>query len=216
MDEQQNIIKVTITYERAKYYSDNTYKYFPTMENGFIIVRKLKAGEEAYFPYGKYGVIDSNGNEYVPCVYDSCEPINTRYYIVGKDYTEPGLSGDDYSFPKQKYGIYDTVYHREIVPLTMRYISYHEGNNYFEMADFNDKYFCGLLNKDGNFRIYEKLLFGFGDSLEYIYKSVQGTGKVVVLARGFVLKDGDYNTFEDFQSAYYEILDKDYQSKRKK
>lgn len=193
-----------IVYERAiKTYGGggaNT-EYYPVMENGLMIVKKTSVGGIAVFG-SNYGVIDNLKNEIVPCIYDSCKPINEEYFIVGKDYTSGGMSGDDFSYPKQKYGIVDSS-GNIIVPLEMDFINYKNG--YVSIHGFNNDYYIGLIN-NGKLEISEALSYTISDSLEDIYNAISGTNKITAIGMGFILRDGDYANYDELKKAYYDFI----------
>ena len=193
-----------IVYERAiKTYGGggaNT-EYYPVMENGLMIVEKTSVGGIAVLG-SNYGVIDNLKNEVVPCIYDSCEPINEEYFIVGKDYTYGGMSGDDFSFPKQKYGIVDSN-GNIIVPLEMDSINYKNG--YVSIRGFNNDYYIGLIN-NGKLEISEALSYTIRDSLEDVYNAISGTNKITAIGMGFILRDGDYANYDELKKAYCNFI----------
>lgn len=198
-------VNVQIKYELAiKKYGDGCAEteYYPIMSDGTAVVQKVAIQDIAVLG-SNYGTIDKFGCEKIPCIYDSCEPINEKYYIVGKNYTDGGMSGDDYSFPKQKYGIVDS-YGKEVIPLTMKYII--NSSNHVSIIGFKDEYYIGLISQNGTLDFYEGLDFRFNDSLEYRYKSITGTNKVTIIGKGFILKDGDYNNYQEFINAYHAYI----------
>lgn len=176
---------------------------YPVMENGSMVVQKTSVDGISVFG-SNYGVIDNSEKEIVPCIYDSCKPINENYFIVGKDYTYGYLDGDDYSFPKQKYGIVDSN-GNEIVPLKMNFINYNDG--YVSIIGFNKEYYIGLINND-KLEINEGLSYTMSDSLEDVYNAIRGTGKMTALGRGFILRDGDYNSYDEFKKAFIDFTNK--------
>lgn len=205
MDSSQNIIEVNIKYERViKTYGGGgaQTEYFPTMEDGSMIVVKRSVGGIAVLE-ANHGVIDAYGREKVPCIYDSCEPINSKLFIVGKNYTEGYLDGDDYSFPKQKYGIVDSN-GNVLVPLEMKGIYYKD--NYVSIRGFNNEYYIGLINQNHKLTINEGLSYTVNDSLEDVYNALKGTNKIAAIGCGFILKDGDYSSFQEFIKAYYKFV----------
>jgi len=201
MDNEQKTIEVTVKYEREiKTYGGCGVEteYYPQMKNGSLIVKKVSVGGIAILSENR-GVVDRYGREQVPCIYNSCKPINEKYFIVGLDYTDGGFSGDDYSFPKQKYGIVNSN-GKEIVPLVMEYIIFH--NNYVSISGFGGEFYIGLIDQSGKLSIHEGLKYTVSDSRESIYNSLIGTNKIAIIGQGFVLRDGDFNNFQEFENAY--------------
>lgn len=178
-------------------------EFYSVMQNGSMVVQKTSVDGIAVLG-SNYGVIDSSEKEIVPCIYDSCKPINENYFIVGKDYTSGYLDGNDYSLPKQRYGIVDSN-GNEIVPLKMYFIDYNNG--YVSISGFNNEYYIGLINND-KLEINEGLSYTISDSLEDVYNTIRGTNKMTVIGSDFILRDGDYNSYDEFKKAYIDFVNK--------
>lgn len=207
MENNLREIIVTIKYERALKTYDSVAneedKYFPPMSDGSLIVQKKSVGNISNFGEN-YGVIDIHGREIVPCIYDSCKPINENYYIVGKKYTSGGFNGDDYSYPEQQYGVVDTK-GNELVPLKMKSIFY--SGNLVSLYDFKDNYSVGLINESGKLDISDAYCQKLhGESLEDVYNIVSGTNKTAVVGKNIAIKREDYSNYQEFVEKYSDIV----------
>lgn len=118
-------------------------EYYPIMDDGTAIVKKTLVNGNVIFG-SNYGTLDCFGREKIPCIWDSCKPINSKYYIVGKNNTEGYYNHDDYSFPNQKYGIVNEV-GELVIPVSFSSIYFEDS----EVSLFKSDGSCEKISMNG-------------------------------------------------------------------